>query len=40
MAVALGLAFERGDSLVRRWPSAMLSLLVIAAACGALLARA
>ncbi len=37
MTVALGLAFERGDGQVRRWPSAMLSLLVIAALFGALL---
>ncbi|MGB2819023.1 MAG: proton-conducting transporter membrane subunit [Burkholderiaceae bacterium] len=33
----LGLAFERGDRFVRRWPSAMLSLLVVAGACGWLL---
>jgi formate hydrogenlyase subunit 3/multisubunit Na+/H+ antiporter MnhD subunit len=38
--VALGLAFERGDHFVRRWPSAMLALLLIAAACGTLLVRA
>jgi formate hydrogenlyase subunit 3/multisubunit Na+/H+ antiporter MnhD subunit len=37
MTVALGLAFERGDTLVRRWPSAMLALLVIAALFGWLL---
>jgi NADH:ubiquinone oxidoreductase subunit 5 (subunit L)/multisubunit Na+/H+ antiporter MnhA subunit len=35
--VGLGLAFERGDYLVRRWPSAMLVLLLIAGSCGALL---
>jgi hypothetical protein len=34
------MALERGDHLVRRWPSAMLSLLLVAAACGALLVRA
>jgi NADH:ubiquinone oxidoreductase subunit 5 (subunit L)/multisubunit Na+/H+ antiporter MnhA subunit len=37
MTVALGLALERGDVLVRRWPSAMLALLVIAALFGWLL---
>lgn len=36
----LGLAFERGDHLVRRWPTAMLALLLIAGACGWLLVRA
>lgn len=36
----LGLAFERGDHLVRRWPAAMLALLLIAGACGWLLVRA
>jgi len=40
MTVGLGLVFERGDYLVRRWPSAMLALLLIAAACGILLVRA
>lgn len=35
----LGLAFERGDHLVRRWPMAMLALLLIAGACGWLLVR-
>jgi NADH:ubiquinone oxidoreductase subunit 5 (subunit L)/multisubunit Na+/H+ antiporter MnhA subunit len=39
MTGAVGLAFERGDHLVRRWPSAMLALLLVAAACGALLVR-
>jgi hypothetical protein len=39
MTVALALAFERGDHLVRRWPSAMLGLLLIAAASGFLLVR-
>jgi NADH:ubiquinone oxidoreductase subunit 5 (subunit L)/multisubunit Na+/H+ antiporter MnhA subunit len=38
--VGLGLAFERGDYLVRRWPSAMLALLLVAAASGFLLVRA
>jgi formate hydrogenlyase subunit 3/multisubunit Na+/H+ antiporter MnhD subunit len=33
----LGLAFEQGDRFVRRWPAAMLSLLVVAGACGWLL---
>jgi formate hydrogenlyase subunit 3/multisubunit Na+/H+ antiporter MnhD subunit len=37
--VGLGLAFERGDALVRRWPTAMLALLLIAAASGTLLVR-
>ena len=37
MSVALGLAFERGDFLVRRWPSAMLALLASAALFGGLL---
>ena len=40
LTVGLGRAFERGDYLVRRWPSAMAALLLIAAASGALLARA
>ena len=40
MTVGLGLAFERGDYLVRRWPSAMLALLLVAAASGFLLVRA
>ncbi|MBK9244549.1 MAG: NADH-quinone oxidoreductase subunit J [Burkholderiales bacterium] len=40
LTVGLGLAFERGDYIVRRWPSAMLALLLIAAAFGALLVRA
>ena len=35
----LGLVFERGDQFVRRWPSAMLALLLIAGASGWLLAR-
>jgi formate hydrogenlyase subunit 3/multisubunit Na+/H+ antiporter MnhD subunit len=35
----LGLAFERGDHFVRRWPSAMLALLLIAGAAGWLLVR-
>lgn len=39
-STGLGLALERGDHLVRRWPSAMLALLLIAASCGALLVRA
>jgi NADH:ubiquinone oxidoreductase subunit 5 (subunit L)/multisubunit Na+/H+ antiporter MnhA subunit len=38
--VGLGLAFERGDYLVRGWPSAMLALLLVAAASGFLLVRA
>ncbi|MBE2243796.1 MAG: NADH-quinone oxidoreductase subunit J [Burkholderiaceae bacterium] len=33
----LGLAFEQGDRLVRRWPQAMLALLLIVGACGWLL---
>lgn len=37
---ALGLAFEAGDALVRRWPVAMLALLLIAGASGWLLTRA
>jgi hypothetical protein len=36
----LGVAFEQGDRFVRRWPSAMLALLLIAGASGWLLARA
>jgi NADH:ubiquinone oxidoreductase subunit 5 (subunit L)/multisubunit Na+/H+ antiporter MnhA subunit len=40
VGAGLGLAFERGDHFVRRWPSAMLALLLIAAACGTLLVRA
>ena len=36
----LGLLFEQGDRWVRRWPSAMLSLLLIAGAAGWLLSRA
>ena len=36
----LGLVFEQGDRFVRRWPSAMLALLLIAGACGWLLTRA
>ncbi len=35
----LGLAFEQGDRFVRRWPSAMLALLLIAGGCGWLLTR-
>jgi NADH:ubiquinone oxidoreductase subunit 5 (subunit L)/multisubunit Na+/H+ antiporter MnhA subunit len=35
----LGLAFENGDRFVRRWPSAMLALLLIAGAFGWLLVR-
>ena len=35
----LGAAFERGDRLVRRWPSAMLALLLIAGGCVWLLVR-
>jgi len=35
----LGLAFEQGDRFVRRWPSAMLALLLIAGGCGWLLIR-
>jgi multicomponent Na+:H+ antiporter subunit D len=35
----LGLLFEQGDRFVRRWPSAMLALLLIAGASGWLLAR-
>jgi formate hydrogenlyase subunit 3/multisubunit Na+/H+ antiporter MnhD subunit len=37
--VGLGLAFERGDYLVRGWPSAMLALLLVATASGFLLVR-
>jgi NADH:ubiquinone oxidoreductase subunit 5 (subunit L)/multisubunit Na+/H+ antiporter MnhA subunit len=37
---ALALGFERGDHFVRRWPSAMVALLGIAAMFGWLLARA
>jgi formate hydrogenlyase subunit 3/multisubunit Na+/H+ antiporter MnhD subunit len=40
LTAGLGAALERGDYLVRRWPSAMLALLLIAAASGALLVRA
>jgi formate hydrogenlyase subunit 3/multisubunit Na+/H+ antiporter MnhD subunit len=36
----LGTAFEVGDRLVRQWTSAMLALLLVAGACGWLLARA
>jgi hypothetical protein len=36
----IGVAFEQGDRFVRRWPSAMLALLLIAGASGWLLARA
>jgi formate hydrogenlyase subunit 3/multisubunit Na+/H+ antiporter MnhD subunit len=36
----LGTFFEAGDRLVRRWTSAMLALLLVAGACGWLLARA
>jgi formate hydrogenlyase subunit 3/multisubunit Na+/H+ antiporter MnhD subunit len=36
----LGLAFEQGDRFVRRWPSAMLALLLVAGTFGWLLARA
>jgi multicomponent Na+:H+ antiporter subunit D len=35
----LGLVFEQGDRFIRRWPSAMLALLLIAGASGWLLAR-
>jgi formate hydrogenlyase subunit 3/multisubunit Na+/H+ antiporter MnhD subunit len=35
----LGLVFEQGDRFVRRWPSAMLALLLIAGASGWLLVR-
>jgi hypothetical protein len=35
----LGLAFEQGDRFVRRWPSAMLALLLVAGAFGWLLTR-
>jgi hypothetical protein len=35
----LGTLFESGDRLVRQWPSAMLALLLVASACGWLLAR-
>jgi NADH:ubiquinone oxidoreductase subunit 5 (subunit L)/multisubunit Na+/H+ antiporter MnhA subunit len=35
----LGLAFEQGDRFVRRWPSAMLALLLIAGTFGGLLIR-
>lgn len=35
----LGLAFEQGDRFARRWPSAMLALLLIAGGCGWLLIR-
>jgi NADH:ubiquinone oxidoreductase subunit 5 (subunit L)/multisubunit Na+/H+ antiporter MnhA subunit len=35
----LGLAFENGDRFVRRWPSAMLALLLIAGAFGWLMTR-
>jgi len=37
---ALGALFERGDALARRWPAAMLALLLIAGISGWLLARA
>ena len=36
----LGAVFEQGDRFIRRWPSAMLALLLIAGASGWLLARA
>ncbi|MCU0921500.1 MAG: hypothetical protein MUF16_14400, partial [Burkholderiaceae bacterium] len=36
----LGTVFEAGDRLVRQWTSAMLALLLVAGACGWLLARA
>jgi hypothetical protein len=36
----LGTVFETGDRLVRQWASAMLALLLVAGACGWLLARA
>ncbi len=36
----LGLVFEAGDRLVRQWAPAMLALLLVAGACGWLLARA
>jgi formate hydrogenlyase subunit 3/multisubunit Na+/H+ antiporter MnhD subunit len=36
----LGMVFEAGDRLVRQWASAMLALLLVAGACGWLLARA
>jgi formate hydrogenlyase subunit 3/multisubunit Na+/H+ antiporter MnhD subunit len=36
----LGTLFEAGDRLVRQWASAMLSLLLVAGACGWLLTRA
>jgi hypothetical protein len=36
----LGQAFEQGDRFVRRWPSAMLALLLISGAFGWLTARA
>jgi hypothetical protein len=39
VTAGLGLVFERGDYLVRRWPSAMMALLLIAAATGILLVR-
>ena len=35
----LGLAFEQGDRFIRRWPAAMLALLLIAGASGWLLVR-
>ena len=37
--VGLGAAFEAGDRYVRRWPQAMLALLIAAGACVWLLAR-
>jgi NADH:ubiquinone oxidoreductase subunit 5 (subunit L)/multisubunit Na+/H+ antiporter MnhA subunit len=40
LTTGLGAALERGDYMVRRWPSAMLALLLIAAASGVLLVRA
>jgi formate hydrogenlyase subunit 3/multisubunit Na+/H+ antiporter MnhD subunit len=40
LTTGLGAALERGDHMVRRWPSAMLALLLIAAASGVLLVRA
>jgi hypothetical protein len=33
------MAFESGDRLVRQWAPAMLALLLVAGACGWLLAR-
>jgi multicomponent Na+:H+ antiporter subunit D len=39
-SAGLGGVFEQGDRFIRRWPSAMLALLLIAGASGWLLARA